>query len=167
MYPVLVCFLIWISAVIFETTIFSVVDWFQPNLYFAAVMAFCLRWKGSEVYFIALLFGLTADCFSTLPFGIYGLSFFLVSFLIRIYAIKIFEESLFITFISTGGFLIIMTLVVVMMLKTFFVIGDFSGWFNVVLFHEIIPTMIISMVFYRILVHLDAYFKIHLADRKF
>ncbi|MBU3915237.1 hypothetical protein KKA14_06845, partial [bacterium] len=77
------CFFFWLLAVCFETTVFASTDWFHPNLLFLTSAIFCLHWRGIEVYFISLLFGLTADCFATTPFGTYGLVYFLFSFFIR------------------------------------------------------------------------------------
>jgi rod shape-determining protein MreD len=128
---------------------------------------FCVHWRGPETYFIALVFGLTADCFSTLPFGIYGLSYFILSFFIRWYAIKVFLEALITLPFLVGIFTLVLNGSVLLILNTFFSIGEFSSWFSNVVFNEVIPTAVLAIPAFKSLNYLEKRYKIHLSERRF
>ncbi len=167
MYPAFVCFLFWFLSIILETTFFALSDWFQPNLYFVVAVIFSIHWRGSEGYFIATLMGLTADCFSTLPFGIYGLSYFILSFPMRWYAVKIYQEALITLPFVVGIFTLVMNALVLGFLKTFFSQGEFNSWLGNVLFNEVIPSGIMAIPALVMLRNLEKRYRIHLSERKF
>lgn len=167
MVPAFIVFLFWFLSIVLETTVFSISNWFQPSLHFLAVVIFCLHWRGSEVYYISTLFGLTADCFSTLPFGIFGVTYFVLSFPMRWYAIKIYQEAFITLPLVVGAFTLIMDAVVLILLKTFFSFGEFSNWLSRVIFNEVIPTAILAIPCLMYLIYLEKRYRIHLSERKF
>lgn len=167
--PVIVtCFLFWLSATVLETTVFTLSSWFHPNLLLLVSTMFCLHWRGSETYFLALLLGLTADCFSSIPFGIYGLSFYILSFLSRWYGIKMFQGTspVFAMYIGITTFL--MNCLVYLFLSVFFTNNEFIfKWiFNLVI-NQVIPTMVLAIPSFIILRKIESVYKIRLAERKF
>ncbi|MCP4751671.1 MAG: hypothetical protein GY866_12310 [Proteobacteria bacterium] len=142
-------------------------SWFQPNLFFLFPTIFCLHWKGAETYFISVLFGITADCFSTIPFGTFGLAFFLFSFAVRWYAIKIYQESVITLPIVTGFFTLICNLFVYLLLLVVFGEGQFTlGWFRSVVINEVLPTALLAVPSFLLLLKLERKYKIGLAERK-
>ncbi|MBU2511708.1 hypothetical protein KJ966_10230 [bacterium] len=167
MSAVFVCFVFWIASIVLETTFFTISHWFLPNLFFLMAAIFCLHWRGVESHYIALVFGLTADCFSSLPFGIYGLTYFVISFAVRWYAIKIFQPSWITLPLMTGFFILVENGLVLLILDTFFSVGEFSSWIKNILFHEAIPTMIFAIPAFRVLIFLEKRYRIHLAERMF
>ncbi len=167
MYETIVCIILWAASLILETTLFSITNWFHPNLLFLSACLFCLHWRGVEGYFIALFFGLTADCYSSLPFGIYGLTFFGLSFAIRWYSIKVFQPTLSSLPIAIGIMVLANNALILLILDTFFSVGEYSSWFEKVFFNEAIPTAAFSIVFMKFLLVLEKRYRIHLAERKF
>lgn len=167
MIVVITCLGFWLAAILLETTLFTLTPWFQPNFYFLIATIFCLHWRGVEGYFINLVFGLTADCFSSIPFGIYGLTYFSISFFTRWYAIKIFQETQFTLPLVTGILTIILTIFEVIILEMFFSLGEFSNWVQSILLQEIIPTALMSVFVFKALVMIEKRYKIHLSERKF
>lgn len=167
MIPVITCFGFWLVAIILETTLFSLTPWFQPNLYFLFATIFCLHWRGVEGYFINLVFGLTADCFSSIPFGVYGLTYFSISFFTRWYAIKIFQETQFTLPLVTGILTVVLSIFEIIILNSVFSLGEFSNWFQSIVLNEIIPTALLSIVAFKALVSIEKKYKIHLSERKF
>ena len=164
---VFTCFCFWLLAVVLETTVFTLSLWFQPNLFFLFATIFCLHWRGTEGYYIALIFGLSADCFSSLPFGIYGLTYFSISFFTRWYAIKIFQETQFTLPLVTGILTFALNIFVLIILKTFFSIGEFTSWFKNIFLNEIIPTSLLAVFVFRGLTFFEKRYKIHLSERTF
>jgi rod shape-determining protein MreD len=162
-----VCLIFWFFSILLETTVFALADWFQPDLFFLVSLVFCLHWRGEETYFISLLFGLTADCFSTLPFGIYGLTFFILSFLIRWYAIKIYQEALITLPLVTGILILLLNALVLIILDTFFSVGDIASSFHKIVFNEALPTAILSIPVLKGLKFLEKRYKIHLSERTY
>ena len=167
MVEVFTCFGFWLLAVIFETTVLTLPLWFQPNLFFLIATIFCLHWRGPEVYFIAFIFGLTADCFSSLPFGIYGLTYFTISFFTRWYSIKVFQQTKFTLPLVTGILTVVLNIFVLIILKTFFSVGEFTSWFKNILLNEIIPTSLLAVFAFRGLTFIEKRYKIHLSERNF
>ena len=167
MYVALVCLIFWFFSVFLETTVFALLSWFQPNLFFLAAAIFCLHWRGEESYFIAMIFGLTADCFSTLPFGIYGLTYFTLSFFMRWYANKIYQEALITLPLVAGILTLLLNTIVLIILNTFFQIGDFSIGFQNIIFKEAFPTAILAIPVLKGLLLLEKRYRIHYSERKF
>lgn len=162
-----VCFLFWFLSILLETTVFALISWFQPSLFFLMATIFCLHWRGEESYFIALLFGLTADCFSTLPFGIFGLTYFILAFFMRWYAIKIYQEAMITLPMVSGILVLFLNAMVLVILNTFFSVDYLSSGFQKVVFFEAIPTAILSIPVLKGLVFLEKRYKLHLSERKF
>lgn len=167
MHAAFVCLVFWVGSLLLETTVFTVSSWFQPNLFFLMSAIFCLHWRGIEGYYISLIYGLTSDCFSTLPFGIYGLTYFGISFGIRWYAIKILQPTWITLPLVVGFFTLVLNGMVLLLLSTFFSVAEFSGWFKNVLINEVVPTAVLSIVAMKTLAVLEKRYKIHLAERKF
>lgn len=163
-----ICLLIWLLAVFGETSLFTIVDWFKPNLLFLASCIFCLRWRGFETHFIAAFLGLTADCFSTIPFGISGFSFFLISFLLRWYGIRIYQGSAAVAVIISGVATLANHLLVYLILNLFFSGGEMTfRWLGNLLSYEVLPTVILSAPCLLVFISLESRYKIRLAERKF
>ena len=167
MYPAIICLIFWFLSLILETTFFTLSNWFQPNLFFLVAIIFCIHWRGPESYYVALIFGLTADCFSTLPFGIYGLTYFLLSFIMRWYAIKIYQEALITLPFVAGIFTLVMNGLVLITLKTIFSVGEFTSWFTNIMFNEVIPTAVVAIPVLKGLIFLEKRYRIRLSERKF
>jgi len=164
----LICCFFWILALVGETAAFSVFSWIQPNLLFLFSTLFCLHWRGNETHFIAVWFGLTADCFSTIPFGVFGLSFFLFSFLSRWYAIKIFQETAPTAIVVTAVFTVGENVLAFVLLDLFFDWGLFNLiWLRDMLLMEMLPTAILVGPSLSLLRKFERRYRIRLAERKF
>jgi cell shape-determining protein MreD len=168
MQPLFVCLALWTLALVGETALLSTISWLQPNLLFLLSVLFALHWRGRETHFLAVFCGLTADGFSALPFGVFGLSFFAVSFFVRWYGIRISQPSMPLLV----GLTAILTLAV-NLLNCFVLDLIFSQtymtfrWWQDVLFLEIIPTAILAPLGMRMLQYLEKRFRIRLAERQF
>ena len=124
MRPATLIFIFWLMGIWFEPMLSSLFTWFKPNLLFLFSMIFCLRWRGNETLFISVLFGLTSDSFSSLPFGTMALTFFLFSLFLRWYAVKIYQESL-ITFLILSA-IFTFTINILILLLLLLVFGGFG-----------------------------------------
>lgn len=65
----------------------------KPNLALATVLVMGIYWMEPWLFFYATLLGLAMDVFSHGILGIYGISFFCVSFLARMTGVSIYENS--------------------------------------------------------------------------
>lgn len=160
--------IVWGVAVFGETAFFPIIPWFRPNLLFLFSLIFCLRWKGFETHFIAVFLGLTADSFSTAPFGVFGFSFLLISFVTRWYAIRIFQGSYLVVAIIAGILTLANQLLVCLFIDLFYS-GNYLTfrWLWDTLISGVIPTVVVSIPCFRLFVYLEARYKIRLAERKF
>jgi len=164
----LTCSLIWLIAVFGETALFPAFSWFRPNLLFLFSGIFCLRWKGFETHFIAVFLGLTADSFSTTPFGVYGLSFLLISFLTRWYAIRVFQGAYIVIAVVSGVLTFSNQLLICLIINLFYEGGCLTFyWLWNTLANDVLPTVIVSIPCYQIFIYLESRYKIRLAERKF
>ena len=160
-------FILWLFCVWFETAVTGRFALINPNFFLLIPMVFILRWRGIEGYVIAIIWGLTADSFSSLPFGTNGLVFYLIALPLRYYGIKIFQYS-GITLLLTTTFFTALNGLIQFIIFTFSVKSvDISGWFNRFFISEIIWTGIFSYPVYQTLIKLDKRFNIHLAERIF
>jgi rod shape-determining protein MreD len=168
MQPLFISLFFWTLALVGDTALFSTVSWLQPNLLFLTSVLFCLRWRGSETYFFAVCCGLTADAFSTLPFGVFGLTFFVLSFFTRWYGIRIFQASTP-SLIGLAAILTVMeNLLTYLVLELVFDQGHITlGWWWDVLTLEVIPTSILAPPGFGLLQSLEKRYRIRLAERKF
>ena len=158
----------WVSAVLLDSTLFTLIPWFRPNLFFLFSCVLCIRWKGFETHILAAFFGLTADCFSSIPFGIYGLSFFLISFFIRWYAVKIFQGSNLMASIITAVVSLLNNLLVYFLLNLFFAESDITfRWLLRLISREVIPTAILTIPSFHLLLMMEIRYRVRLAERKF
>ncbi len=167
MRPFLTCFFFWLLSISLETTVSNAFSWFRPNLFFVAVVIFCLHWRGSETYFIAAFFGITADCFSTLPFGTFGLIYFVLSFFMRWYAIKMYYESYITLPVVVGIFTLSLNIMVFLLLSIFFPEDQSANWFRNVLVNEVASTAVVAAFVLKLLIAIEKTYKIRLAERKF
>ncbi|MDH5560565.1 MAG: hypothetical protein OEY59_06875, partial [Deltaproteobacteria bacterium] len=115
-----------------------------------------------------LFFGLTADGFSSLPYGVYGLSYFICSFFIRWYGIKIFNGYLLIVPILAGFFTLVLSSMVYFIESFFFVQKVLTlKWIQSLILFEVLPTALIAVPLFQLLIMIDARLKLRLAERKF
>ena len=165
---VLINLILLILSICGETFLFSNFHWFNPNFFFLFTVLFVLRWKGPETIYIAMIFGLTADCFSSLPFGIYGLTYFLFAFLIRWYAVKMFEDDLITLPIIVGIMAFINLLFIYFLIELFFDAGWMSfTWIRSILFYQVLPTAVLTIPGYKLFTALETRLVIRLSERKF
>lgn len=164
----LTCLFVWVLAAVGETSLFAVLPWFKPNLLFLFSCIFCLRWRGFETHLIAVVLGLTADSFSTIPFGIYGLSFLLISFFTRWYGIRIYQGAYAVVIAITGILTLVNQLLVSFILNLFYSSGEmtFSMLWRILSF-EVLPTIVLTIPCLRFFIYLESRFKLRLAERKF
>ncbi len=149
----------------------SLAHWFwnlNPNLFFLGSFIFTLRWRGRETHFLAAFFGLVADCFSSLFFGLNGLILLLWSFPFRWYALKGFQGSALALPIASG---IAMLLVHLSLWATAYALNDTGAlslsWLYHLTLWEILPTMVCAAPLYLLLVQLERRWRIRLFERKF
>ncbi|MCP4296944.1 MAG: rod shape-determining protein MreD [Proteobacteria bacterium] len=162
------CVILWVLCVWVETFITGPFTLSNPNLFFLVPMIFILRWRGIESYTIAIIFGLTSDSFSSLPFGTNGLGFFLMAFPLRFYGIKIFQFSSLTLPITIAFFTAFYSLIQFGILNFFSTKGiKITDWLNHYFFSEILWTSIFSYPVFQIVVRLEKKFNIHLAERIF
>ncbi len=158
----------WLGAILGETSLFTTIPWFNPNLFFLFACIFCLRWRGFETHFIAAFLGLTADCFSTIPYGIYGFSFLLISFFTRWYAVRIFQGSIFVASVFVAVATLLNSLLAFFILKLFDSGGQMTFyWLMRLISHEVMPTVVLCFPSYKLMVYLESHYKIRLAERLF
>ncbi|MBT4286500.1 MAG: hypothetical protein HOD92_04125 [Deltaproteobacteria bacterium] len=168
MLPAITCLIFWLIAICGETFLFAAIPWFNPYLFFLFPTLICLRWRGLETIYIYTFFGLTADCFSTLSFGIFGLTFLLFSFFVRWYSIKIYQSDIIILSIVIGIFSLLSD-ALAFLLNTLFseVKGISIFWVKDVFFYKVLPTALLAIPSCKLLIYLESRFRIHLAERKF
>lgn len=70
------------------------IGWIKPNLLLISMVVAGLRWVEPWLFVYAVAMGLTMDVFSHGNLGIYGISFFLTSFLVRMVGTSIYEHNL-------------------------------------------------------------------------
>jgi len=163
--PVLIYYLF---AIWGEAYLSNLISWFKPDLFFLFATILCLHWKGTETLFIYLFFGITADCFSSLPFGLFGLTFFMFAFFTRWYAVKIYQDYLFTLPIICGFFTFAVNLVV--FLVNYLIFSDKLinfNWIQNLIIYQVLPVAVLTIPSYLILLKIEAKFKIKLSLRKF
>jgi rod shape-determining protein MreD len=168
MFPAVTCLIFWLIAICGETFLFAAIPWFNRNFFFLFPTLICLRWRGSETIYMYTFFGLTADCFSTLPFGIFGLTFLVFSFFVRWYSIKIYQNDIIVLSIVIGIFSILADSVTFILHTLFSETKSISiFWIKDVFFYKVLTTSLLAIPGYKLLVYLENKFRIHLAERKF
>jgi len=163
-----VCFIFWIISICGETFLFSAIHWFNPNLFFLVPVLFCLRWRGPENIYMFVVWGLTADCFSTLPYGLYGLTFLIFSFFVRWYAVKVNQSDIIALPIVTGVFTFFSNIMIYLIITLFFEEREISIiWIKDIFFYKVLATSLVAIPVYKLLLYFESFFKIHLSERKF
>jgi len=151
-----------------ETYLLGMFTWFDPNLFLLSALLLILHWRGSEGHFIAAGFGLLADVFSSIPFGTYSLAFFLVSFPVRWYAVKIFQDAMITLPVVVGVFSLACNGVVYLLMYLFFGENRFSWfWLNDLIVFDALPMAALSAPMYLVLLKLEGRFHIRLSMRKY
>lgn len=151
-----------------ETYLLGLLTWFGPNLFLLSALAFVLHWRGPEVHYIAAGFGLLADVYSSVPFGLYGIAFLLISFPARWYAIKIFQEALITLPVVIGVLSLACNGLVYILL--YLVVGEDRFnlfWLNDLVVFDALPLAALSIPLYLLLLQLEDLLDIRLAQRKF
>ncbi len=168
MAPVVTCLIFWLIAICGETFLFAAIPWFNPGLFFLFPTLICLRWRGLETIYIYTFFGLTADCFSTVPFGIFGLTFLVFSFFVRWYSIKIYQNDIIMLSIVVGVFSILADLVALILHALFAEAKNISiFWIKDIFFYKVLTTSLLVIPGNKFLIYMEDRLKIHLAERKF
>lgn len=75
----------------------------KPDLMLLMLLVVALRWIEPWLFVYAALAGLALDVFSHGVLGVYGLSFFLVSFLARYVGFAIYENNVLFTMAAVAG----------------------------------------------------------------
>lgn len=168
MSAVFVCVLFWFLSIIGETILTSALDWFSPNLFFLFPTILGLRWRGYETIYISTFFGVTADCFSTLPFGVFGLAFMLISLFTRWYSNKVFQSTTFTLPFITGFLSLVLNILVLVLLYMLAEARSVSfSWVRNLIIYQVFTTALLSIPCYWLLIWLEQKYKIRLAERKF
>ena len=158
-------FVTWLVVVLAETSILPRIPFFDLNLFFLVPTLFIFRWKGPEGLFLAAFYGLTVDSFSMTPFSLFAISFFLTSFLSRWFAVRMFQENVLNILVFT---LLLGTLNHII---THFIYWDGSGFFRLFfsrfLIRDMLPTSMVAMPIYLLIVKTDGILKIRLSERKY
>lgn len=76
---------------------------YKPDVLLLSVLVIGLRWLEPWLFVYAVLVGLAKDVFSHGMLGVYGLSFFAISFLARYVGISVYENSLLLGMASVLG----------------------------------------------------------------
>ena len=151
-----------------ETYLLGFLTWFDPNLFLLSALLFILHWRGHEGHFIAAGFGLLADVYSSIPFGSYGLAFFLLSFPARWYAVKIFQDALITLPVVAGFFSLACNGLVYLILYLLFGENRFSWyWMNDLIGRDALPLAALSAPLYLLLLRLESQLDIRLSMRKY
>ena len=147
---------------------FSAFFWLNPNLFFLFPCLLCLHWRGKENIYIATFFGLTADCFSVLPFGMYGLGYLVFFFFIRWYAVRIYRNEISTLPILTGIFTFLVNLLVYMLMWGFSDLRPLSwNWMKNIVFYKVLVSGLLSIPSHLLLLSLEKKLRVHLSERKF
>ena len=140
----------------------------SPNLIFLGTFLFALRWRGPEVHFLAALFGLVADCFSSLFFGINGFVLLLWSFPFRWFALRSFQGSALALPIASGVAMVMIHFSIWAVAYSLNDVGPLSlHWFNQLFLFEIIPTAVCASPLLLLLIRFERRWRIRLFERKF
>ena len=151
-----------------ETYFLGLLTWFDPNLFLLSALLFILHWRGTEGHFIAVGFGLLADIYSSIPFGSFGLAFFLISFPARWYAVKIFQDALITLPVVVGVFSLACNGLVYLILYLLFGENRFTWfWMNDLVGRDAIPLAALSAPLYLALLRIEKRLDIRLSMRKF
>ena len=151
-----------------ETAIYNLIPAVNPSLHFLGALLLILRWRGPETYFLAALFGLGNDIFSSLPFGVSGLLFFVASFPLRWYSIKIFQGSVMVLPFLVGFTLFVMQILTLGLVYLIEDLGQTSWvWLRDLFFFNILPSMVIAPFLYRGMEWTEHFYRIRLSERKF
>ncbi|OGG96702.1 MAG: hypothetical protein A2527_03870 [Candidatus Lambdaproteobacteria bacterium RIFOXYD2_FULL_50_16] len=151
-----------------EAFLLGHLSWFSPNLFCLCALIFILHWRGPEVHFLAAFFGILADSFSSIPFGTYGLVFFLLSFPARWYAVKIFQEVVVTLPVLAGTFAMACHGLVYLLL--FLLFGEDRAslvWVRNLIWADILPTAALIWPYYLALLFMEERLNINLSQRKF
>ncbi len=162
-----ICLVLWIGAICGETFLFSGLFWFNPNLFFLFPCLLCLHWRGRESIYISTFFGLTADCFSTLPFGIFGLGYLVFFFFIRWYAIKIHRSDVSTLPVLTGVLTLLVNMLVSLLMLVFFDFRQLSwSWMKEIVFYRALATGLLAVPSHLLLLSLEKRLNVRLSERK-
>jgi|GEM_PF-2307691 len=168
MRAIIPCFFFWILAIWGETYFFGKMGLIYPSLFLLFPMVLILRWRGTESYVLAIIFGLTADCFSTLPFGIYGMIFFLLAFPLRAYALQIFQQNSLTIVLTCTFFATLSNLLLYLTLDLIFGGEHWSlALMNHLFFAEILPTGLLAYPTYLAVLKFEKTLNLRLAERLF
>lgn len=151
-----------------ELYLLGMLTWFGPNLFLASALLLILHWRGPEGHFLAVGFGLLADCYSSAPFGVYGLAFLLLSFPVRWYGLKMFQEAVLFLPVVVIFFSLACNGLIYILLYLLLGENRFQlGWLKDLLGRDAIPLGVLSVPMYLLLLRMEDLFQIRLSLRKF
>ncbi|MCZ6474462.1 MAG: rod shape-determining protein MreD [SAR324 cluster bacterium] len=75
----------------------------KPNLFLLTVLVLGLRWMSPWLFVYGVAVGIALDVFSHGMLGVYGISFFIISFLAIYVGSAIYENTLWFTMVSVAG----------------------------------------------------------------
>jgi len=139
----------------------------SPLWQLLAMVLFVVRWRGLEVHFIAVALGLGADLFSSLPFGVNGLAYFLASFPLRYLSIKVLQGGVMVIPFITATVALGVKLVLVLLAVNLegISIPGWHWWTRLLLF-ELLPTALLAAPLYQALLAMEFWWGIRLSERK-
>ncbi|MBU3917739.1 hypothetical protein KKA14_19600, partial [bacterium] len=83
------------------------------------------------------------------------------------YSIKIYQESIYTLPVMTGLFTFITNLLVYLILIIVFSNTQFNEWLSKVILKEVLPTAVMSVPVFKLLVRIEKIYRIRLAERIF
>ncbi len=107
----------------------------RPNIVLVTLLAVTLRWRGTFVFVYAAALGVALDSFSHGLLGIYGISFFAVTFAARMAGAAMYEDNVLSAAIAVFGLSLVEGLAFVSVFK---VVDKQVGWWSW-MFFRVLP----------------------------
>lgn len=122
---------------------------YKPDILLLSLLVIGLRWLEPWLFIYAVFVGLAKDVFSHGMLGVYGLSFFTVSFLARYIGTSVYENSLLLGMVSVLGLSLVQGVIALSVLA---VLDSGVPWWHWLL-AVVVPTALVNafwspLVFY-------------------
>ncbi len=97
---------LWCVGLVIDTVMTGSLFGISSSALLVLSLIICIFWEPDYAYIVAVIFGVTVDSFSTIGFGIYGLSFFLIA-LLFCFLLQYIEKTYFFLTVLVGLMLLV------------------------------------------------------------
>lgn len=113
---------------------------YKPDVLLLSVLVIGLRWLEPWLFIYAVFVGLAKDVFSHGMLGVYGLSFFAISFAARYVGVSVYENSLLLGIVSVVGLSLVQGVIALTLLA---LLDSTVPWWHW-LFVDVVPTALVN-----------------------